>query len=90
MTDSQDGAVNERSKAHAIICHLFALSTVLFIIGGVGIVLAQSVLIIAADGTGANNVADAAGPYVFGTSSIAGLLAFVLTYFKKDTDPYAE
>ncbi|MCU4295858.1 hypothetical protein D3I60_01970 [Brevibacterium permense] len=62
--------------------HLFALSTALFFLGGAAIVLVQIVLLIAAQGAAARDVAEAIGPYAFGMSSVAGLLAFVLTYFR--------
>ncbi|TNM53417.1 hypothetical protein FHQ09_14855 [Brevibacterium sediminis] len=62
---------------------LFAASTVLFLLGGAVIVIFQIVLIVAGKGMMAMDVAEAVGPYAFGMSSIAGLLAFVLTYFHK-------
>jgi len=66
-----------------LVSHLFALSTVLFMIGGLVIVVGQLVMIVVGNGEGTQGIADTLGPYVFGTSTVAGLFAFVLSYFKK-------
>ena len=66
-----------------IVSHLFALSTVLFMLGGLVIVVGQLIMVIAGNGDGTQSIADTLGPYVFGTSTVAGLFAFVLSYFKK-------
>ncbi|MCD1284352.1 MULTISPECIES: hypothetical protein [unclassified Brevibacterium] len=84
MTDDTiDPTPTGRSGFAAVCSHLFAVSTVLFLLAGAVIVVCQIVLIVAAQGMVAIDVAEAVGPYAFGTSSVAGLLAFVLTYFNK-------
>lgn len=80
---STHAAVPHEGNSHRILRNLFALTTILFIAGGAFIVLAQLVLIVAAQGGAARELADAVGPYVFGMSSGAGLLAFMLSYFSK-------
>ncbi|MCS4591484.1 hypothetical protein KTJ89_00555 [Brevibacterium sediminis] len=72
-----------RGRFEAVCSHLFAASTVLFLLGGAVIVICQIVLMVAGKGLMAMDVAEAVGPYAFGVSSIAGLLAFFLTYFHK-------
>lgn len=80
---SSDTSVRSRSHIEAICSHLFAASTVLFLIGGAVIIVCQFVQIVTAQGMAAYDFAEAAGPYVFATSSVAGLLAFVLIYFRQ-------
>jgi hypothetical protein len=89
---SNSQAINSHpeSGVHRLLGNLFTLSTVLFIVGGAAIVVLQAVLLIVAEGTAAREIAEAMGPYVFGTSSVAGLLAFVLTYFKNGANPDGE
>jgi len=77
-------AREDRSALQAVCSHLFAAATVLFVLGGAVIVFGQSVFIALGQGTAAMDLADTIGPYAFGLSSVAGLLAFVLTYFHKD------
>lgn len=81
--NSSDIMVQSRSRFETICSNLFAASTVLFIIGGAVIIVCQFFLIVAAQGMAAYNFAETVGPYAFGTSSVAGLLAFVLIYFYK-------
>lgn len=78
-----DSTKQSRGRVEAVCSHLFAASTVLFLLGGAVIIVCQIVLIVAAKGMAAIDVAEAVGPYAFGMSSVAGLLAFVLTYFRK-------
>lgn len=82
MTES---VAAKRSPFQAVVSHLFAASTVLFFIGGALIVLCQAAQLLLGHGMGAIDVAEAIGPYAFGTSSVAGILAFILTYFQKDS-----
>ncbi|SDS91638.1 hypothetical protein SAMN04489752_2845 [Brevibacterium siliguriense] len=84
MNGNAESAVKtERGRFESICSHLFALSTVIFLLGGAVIVICQMVLIVGAKGMMAMVIAETVGPYAFGMSSIAGLLAFVLTYFHK-------
>ncbi|MBO9705658.1 MAG: hypothetical protein J7474_09130 [Arthrobacter sp.] len=74
-------AHKKRSGVEAVCSHLFAAATVLFLLGGAVIVFGQSVLVALGQGMAAMDLAETIGPYAFGLSSAAGLLAFVLTYF---------
>jgi len=78
-----NSSTTQRPLFQRIVSHLFALSTVLFMVGGLVIVVGQLAMIIVGDGDRAQSIADSLGPYVFGISTVAGLFAFVLSYFKR-------
>ncbi|CAG7583391.1 hypothetical protein ACVH9Z_00665 [Rhodococcus opacus] len=60
---------------------LFRISVVAFLLGGLAIVLGQSVGLILGDGVVVTHVEELLAPYAYGAAGIAGLLAFVLSYF---------
>ena len=60
---------------------LFRISVVAFLLGGLAIVLGQSVGLILGDGVVVTHVVELLAPYAYGAAGIAGLLAFVLSYF---------
>jgi len=64
-----------------IITFLFTLSVVVFLLAGLAIVVGQAVILAGGDATGARDWQQALVPFAFGGASVAGLLAFVLTYW---------
>lgn len=62
--------------------HLFRACLLLFVLGGIGIVVTQSVGLVAGSGSLVENVAETLGPPTYALAGIAGLLGFVLAYLK--------
>ncbi|AHK34226.1 hypothetical protein OPAG_01396 [Rhodococcus opacus PD630] len=60
---------------------LFRISVVAFLLGGLAIVLGQTVGLILGDGVVVTHVEELLAPYAYGAAGIAGLLSFVLSYF---------
>jgi hypothetical protein len=74
-----------------IITFLFTLSVVAFLLAGLAIVVGQAVILAGGDATGARDWQKALVPFAFGGASVAGLLAFVLTYWHgEDEDGHNE
>lgn len=61
---------------------LFTVSTIVFVVLGLIIVFGQLLLLAFGAGLPAFDVAETLGPWAFGTSTVAGLFAFALTYFR--------
>ncbi|WP_141215359.1 MULTISPECIES: hypothetical protein [unclassified Rhodococcus (in: high G+C Gram-positive bacteria)] len=59
---------------------LFRLSTVVFLLGGLVIVLCQAAGLILGRGEFVTQTFALMSPYVFGSAGVAGLLAFVMSY----------
>jgi len=77
---------NQPATHHApigprIITFLFTLSVVVFLLAGLTIVVGQAVILAGGDATGARGWQQTLVPFAFGGASVAGLLAFVLTYW---------
>ena len=77
---------NQPATHHApvgprIITFLFTLSVVVFLLAGLTIVVGQAVILAGGDATGARDWQKTLVPFAFGGASVAGLLAFVLTYW---------
>ncbi|NBH09076.1 hypothetical protein [Amycolatopsis sp. SID8362] len=68
------------AKTARITTFLFALCVVFFIVAGAAIVVGQIAALAAGTATGARHWATALAPYAFGGASVAGLLAFALSY----------
>jgi hypothetical protein len=64
---------------------LFRISLIFFLIAGLCIVLGQAGALIAADATLARTIKTVLAPYAFGGASVAGILAYLLSY-RKDID----
>ncbi|OZE22929.1 hypothetical protein CH256_21720 [Rhodococcus sp. 05-2254-6] len=61
---------------------LFRLSTVVFLVGGLVIVLCQAAGLILGSGEFVTQTFALMSPYVFGSAGVAGLLAFVMSYLE--------
>ena len=59
---------------------LFKISLIFFLLAGLCIVLGQAGALIAADATLARTIKSVLAPYAFGGASVAGILAFLLSY----------
>ena len=68
-------------RGHHAITFLFTLSVVVFLLAGLAIVIGQAVILAGGDATGARHWQAALVPFAFGGASVAGLLAFALTYW---------
>ena len=68
-------------RGHHAITFLFTLSVVVFLLAGLAIVIGQAVFLVGGDATGARAWQAALVPFAFGGASVAGLLAFALTYW---------
>ncbi len=63
-----------------VLRQLFTLFAVLLIVGGAVLVGAQLVALVLGRGEWLSTISDAVGPPTFIAASLAGLLAFVMTY----------
>ncbi|OZC57102.1 hypothetical protein CH289_04210 [Rhodococcus sp. RS1C4] len=63
-----------------VVSTLFRLSTVVFLVGGLVIVLCQAAGLILGKGEFVTQTFALMSPYVFGSAGVAGLLAFVMSY----------
>jgi len=68
---------------------LFRIATAAFLIGGLAIVVGQGIGLILGDGDLVAQVEEVLAPYAYGAAGIAGLLAFVLSYFHHDGEENA-
>ena len=59
---------------------LFKISLIFFLLAGLCIVLGQAGALIAADATLARTIKSVLAPYAFGGASVAGILAYLLSY----------
>jgi hypothetical protein len=81
MSSSPNHPATHTAVGPRIITFLFTLSVVVFLLAGLAIVVGQAVILAGGDATGARDWQKALVPYAFGGASVAGLLAFVLTYW---------
>ena len=65
---------------------LFTVSTIAFVLLGAIIVVGQALTLLFGQGMPAFHLAESLGPYAFGASTLAGLFAFALLYFRAPTD----
>src|SRR3712207_9259108 len=73
-------AVPTPSRTERVLTHLFALSVLFFLLAGLVIVITQAVALAAGDATAARGWGSMLAPYAFGGASVAGVLAFLLSY----------
>jgi hypothetical protein len=78
---SPTNRATSHGRAHHVITFLFTLSVVVFLLAGLAIVVGQAVFLVGGDATGARAWQAALVPFAFGGASVAGLLAFALTYW---------
>jgi hypothetical protein len=64
---------------------LFKITLIFFLLGGLAIVVGQAGALIAGDATFARTLKSTLAPYAFGGASVAGILAFLLSY-RQDID----
>jgi hypothetical protein len=64
-----------------VLCVIFRLSVAAFLFGGAAIVVLQTVGLATGNGDLVTAVTDNLAPWVYGSAGVAGLLAFVLSYF---------
>ncbi|GAA3357449.1 hypothetical protein [Saccharopolyspora gregorii] len=83
-TTNPEALTGSRLARIATAC--FAVAVVVFLLGGLAVVLGQSAVLAAGDATAARNWADALAPVSFGGASVAGLLSFALTYRRDGED----
>lgn len=63
---------------------VFRVSVVVFLLGGLAIVLLQTGGLIAGSGSFVTGSEESLAPYAYGAAGVAGLLAFALSYFRDD------
>ena len=73
-------AVPTPSRTERVVTHLFALTVLFFLLAGLVIVIGQAAALVAGDATAARGWASTLAPYAFGGASVAGVLAFLLSY----------
>lgn len=64
---------------------LFKISVIFFLLAGLAIVIGQTVALVAADAAWARSIKSTLAPYAFGGASVAGILAYLLSY-RRDID----
>ena len=69
-----------------IICILFRITTLVFLLGGLTIVAGQAGGIIAGNGEFVTSFEETLAPWAYGAAGVAGLLAFVLMYYHPEAD----
>lgn len=83
MTESIQNTTATRDQhgpAARLALFLFKISLIFFLIAGLCIVLGQAGALIAADATLARTIKTVLAPYAFGGASVAGILAYLLSY----------
>jgi hypothetical protein len=73
-------AVPTPSRTTRVLTNLFAASVLFFLLAGLVIVITQAVALASGDATAARGWASTLAPYAFGGASVAGVLAFLLSY----------
>ncbi len=68
---------------HRVLTALFAVSVVFFLLAGLAIVLGQIVTLVQGDSVAARGWKADLAPWAFGGASVAGVLAFLLSYHRK-------
>lgn len=84
-TDNKITARDPHGPAARLALVLFKISLIFFLLAGLCIVLGQAGALIAADATLARTIKTVLAPYAFGGASVAGILAFLLSY-RQDVD----
>jgi len=79
-TTNASAAAPAPSRTTRVLTNLFALSVLFFLLAGLVIVITQAVALAAGDATAARGWASTLDPYAFGGASVAGVLAFLLSY----------
>lgn len=79
-TTNASAAAPTPSRTARVTTNLFALSVLFFLLAGLVIVITQAVALAAGDATAARGWASTLAPYAFGGASVAGVLAFLLSY----------
>lgn len=69
-----------------LITNLFTVAVIAFLLGGLAIVITQSIALIGGDATAARHWEETLTPLAFGGASVSGLLAFVLTYWHGENE----
>ncbi len=69
-----------------IVSTLFRISVAAFLLGGALVVALQAVGLVLGDGEFVDAVTDHVAPWAYGAAGVAGLLAFALSYFRRDGD----
>ena len=84
MTKSiENQAITERDThgpAARLALFLFKISLIFFLLAGLCIVLGEAGALIAGNATLARQIVTVLAPYAFGGASVAGILAFLLSY----------
>jgi hypothetical protein len=79
-TTNESAAPPSPSRLTRVTTNLFALSVLFFLLAGLVIVVTQAVALAAGDATAARGWGSTLAPYAFGGASVAGVLAFLLSY----------
>ena|SRR3712207_4107094 len=79
-TNESAPAAPTPSRTNRVLTNLFALSVLFFLLAGLAIVICQAVALASGDATAARGWASTLAPYAFGGASVAGVLAFLLSY----------
>jgi len=89
MTKSIEQQPLSRRDTHGpasrVALFLFKISLIFFLIAGLCIVVGQAGALIGGDATLARTIKTVLAPYAFGGASVAGILAYLLSY-RKDID----
>jgi len=89
MTKSIEQQLLSRRDPHGpasrVALFLFKISLIFFLIAGLCIVVGQAGALIGGDATLARTIKTVLAPYAFGGASVAGILAYLLSY-RKDID----
>ena len=84
MTKSIDNPLATQRDTHGpaarLALFLFKISLVFFLIAGLCIVVGQAGALIGGDATLARTIKTVLAPYAFGGASVAGILAYLLSY----------
>jgi hypothetical protein len=80
MKNESAAAMPTPSRTERVLTHLFAFFVLFFLLAGLVIVITQAVALTAGDATAARGWASTLAPYAFGGASVAGVLAFLLSY----------
>ena len=77
---TNESAAAPPSRTTRVLTNLFAASVLFFLLAGLVIVITQAVALASGDATAARGWASTLAPYAFGGASVAGVLAFLLSY----------
>ena len=80
MSSTTNESAAPPSRTTRVLTNLFAASVLFFLLAGLVIVITQSVALAGGDATAARGSASTLAPYAFGGASVAGVLAFLLSY----------